>query len=163
MPKKESSIKKMEEDREAKAFFNLWIFQIERWHRRERGKVAREIWASAPPEETQIGGTAFEEAAEERSRKSEQEARQDGTKSSKASDQARAKKTNQSCFRKKPGAVRCWLFCFRLSKTLKKREDWFEEQLQKKIGNYDKRSKNVKCALTMIYSQEEVVDTGGLP
>ena len=30
---------------------------------------------------------------------------------------------------------------FRLTKTLKERESWFEKQLQKKIGNYSKRSK----------------------
>ena len=33
---------------------------------------------------------------------------------------------------------------FRLTKTLKERESWFEKQLQKKIGNYSKRSKFVR-------------------
>ena len=37
--------------------------------------------------------------------------------------------------------MRGLILFFRLTKTLKERESWFEKQLQKKIGNYSKRSK----------------------
>ena len=38
------------------------------------------------------------------------------------------------------------IFFFRLSKTLKEREAWFEKQLQKKIANQTKRSKHEMLA-----------------
>ena len=43
--------------------------------------------------------------------------------------------------------MRGLILFFRLTKTLKERESWFEKQLQKKIGNYSKRSKFLECML----------------
>lgn len=76
----------------------LWIFQIERWHRRERVQTTREVWTSAETEETEIGRTAFEETEKERAWKSEQEKREDGEKSWKEKNQACKEEKNQSCF-----------------------------------------------------------------
>ena len=117
----------------------MWIFQIEGWHRRERGKAAGEVWKNAAAEETKVGGTTVEETKENCAGKSEQKKRKDGKKSSKESCQECKKKKNTSCLQKY--AMRGFILFFRLTKTLKERESWFEKQLQKKIGNYSKRSK----------------------
>ena len=90
-------------------------------------------------EETKVGGTTVEETKENCARKSEQKKRKDGKKSSKEGCQECTKKTNTSCLQKY--AMRGLILFFRLTKTLKERESWFEKQLLKKIGNYSKRSK----------------------